>query len=120
MVLFFTGTIPLSSNISQDIPLSISDERSPYAIPIISVTTAYHSVSLIYCYVQWVNQVAGQAGYLLGCLGDGFLAAVGIWCIVFGQGSGRTSRRTGADKRMTGYPFQNTAAYDKKRDRKQT
>ena len=119
IALFFTGTIPLSSssNPSPDIP-DASDERAPYTIPIIAAATFYHAVSLIYCYVRWVNERSGQAGYLLGCLGYGVLAAMGLWCIVFGSESGRKSRRTGADKRTTGYPFANANAYDKKKDKK--
>ena len=93
--------------------------ESPYAVPIISATTLYHAVSMIYCYTSWVNQQSGQAGYFLGFVGYGSLAAMGLWLIVFGFGKGRTSKCTGADKRTTGYPFKNEAAYDKKRDRMQ-
>lgn len=38
--------------------------------------------------------------------------------MIFGTGSGHTSKRTGADKRTTGFPFKNSSAYDRKKDRK--
>jgi hypothetical protein len=37
---------------------------------------------------------------------------------MFGTSAGRMSRRTGADKRTTGFPFKNVSAYDKKKDKK--
>jgi|SRR5271156_5504959 len=112
--LFFTGSIPLSSYIGERIS---DDDRTPYAVPIISVTAAFHSVNLVYTYVSWVN--TGQVGYVMGATGYGFMAAMGLWCLIFGTEPGRLSKRTGADKRTTGFPFKNSAAYDRKRDRKQ-
>jgi hypothetical protein len=41
---------------------------------------------------------------------------MGLWCILFG-GSSHISKRTGADKRTSGWPFGNIEA-DKKRVRK--
>jgi hypothetical protein len=38
---------------------------------------------------------------------------MGLWCILFG-GSSHISKRTGADKRTSGWPFGNSEA-DKKR-----
>lgn len=38
--------------------------------------------------------------------------------MIFGTSSGHTSKRTGADKRTVGFPFKNSNAYDKKKDRK--
>lgn len=50
----------------------------------------------------------------LGTLGSGFLAAVAAWCILFASSDGRISRKTGADKRTSGYPFKNNEADRKK------
>ena len=97
----------------------LGDGGSPYALPIVAVTTVYHAASLLYCYVGWLNQQSGEVGHLLGCIGYGALTAVGLWCMIFGGESRRLSKRTGADKRTTGYPFTNATAYDKKKDRKQ-
>lgn len=41
------------------------------------------------------------------------MAAVGFWVFMFGASDGRISRKTGADKRMSGFPFKNKEA-DKK------
>ncbi|KEF56078.1 uncharacterized protein A1O9_07659 [Exophiala aquamarina CBS 119918] len=118
IVLFFTGTIPLSSSIAAPIA-SLDDSTDPkasYAVPILRVTMLFHLLTAIYCYMRYVN--VSQTGFLLGSAGYGALACMGMWCMVFGTGAGRTSKRTGADKRTTGFPFKNTSAYDKKKDRK--
>lgn len=50
----------------------------------------------------------------MGSLFSGSMAAMGLWCILFGSSNGRISRKTGADKRTSGFPFGNKEA-DKKR-----
>lgn len=45
--------------------------------------------------------------HALGAIGSGSLACMGLWCILFASGSGRISRKTGADKRTSGFPFGN-------------
>ncbi len=59
----------------------------------------------------------GSIGFLSGVVGYGFLAAMGLWCILFASSSGRISRKTGADKRTSGFPFKNAEA-EKKKGRK--
>ena len=117
-MLFFTGSIPLSSSTAEPISLEDSDPRAPYALPILYITTMFHTISLTYCYVRYVS--SGQVGFALGAAGYGLIAAVGIWCILFGTTGGRVSSRTGADKRTSGFPFKNAQAYNKKRDTKMT
>jgi hypothetical protein len=51
---------------------------------------------------------------MLGAMGSGILTAMGLWCILFGNSAARISKRTGADKRTSGWPFGNVEA-DKKR-----
>jgi hypothetical protein len=46
------------------------------------------------------------------------LAAMGLWCLLFATQDGHISRRTGADKRTSGFPFKNVEA-DKRKGRKQ-
>jgi len=41
---------------------------------------------------------------------SGSLAAMGLWCVMFGSDPGHISKRTGADKRTSGWPFGNTIA----------
>jgi hypothetical protein len=55
---------------------------------------------------------------MLGAIGSGGLAAMGLWVILFGSGS-HISKRTGADKRTSGWPFKSSEA-DKKRVPKKT
>lgn len=61
-----------------------------------------------YCYARF--HVTGQVGYLLGCMGSATLSAFGLWCVMFGGDRGHISRRTGADKRVSGFPFSNVEA----------
>jgi glutathione S-transferase len=89
---------------------------APYAKPIVLVTTFFHCLSTIYCYMRYVNY--SQSGYVLGALGYGGIACVGLWVCIFGDQKARRSKRTGADKRTSGFPFKNSAAYNKREDRK--
>lgn len=116
ILLFFTGTVPLSSSIAEPVSAEDHDPKAPYAVPILYVTTIYHALSTIITYTRWYNY--GSTPFLLGAIGYGGLACLGGWCIMFGTGSGRLSKRTGADKRAKGFPFTNTNAYNKKVDRK--
>lgn len=60
----------------------------------------------------------GQISFALGVVGSGTLAAIALWCILFATSGGRISRKTGADKRMSGFPFVNSEADKKKAGRK--
>jgi len=92
-------------------PLSSTSPSDPYATPTLIITVLYHSLTAFYCYARYSRM--NQSGFILGAVGSGALAAMGLWCILFG-GSSHISRRTGADKRTSGWPFRNTEA-DKKR-----
>lgn len=118
IMLFFTGSIPLSSSITEPISMDDSDPKAPYAVPIVRITTLFHTASLIYCYIRYMN--SAQVGFALGAVGYGLLAAMGLWCVLFATSGGKISRRTGADKRTSGFPFKNVEAYNKKRDKKMT
>ena len=115
-VVLFTGSIPLTSSISQPISLEEDDPKAPYAKPILLTTTGFHGLSFIYCYMRYVNYQ--QTGYVLGALGYGVMTLIGLWSVIFGDTKARLSKRTGADKRTSGFPFKNVQAYDKKKDRK--
>lgn len=115
-MLFFTGSIPLTSSISEPVTLEDHDPKAPYAVPILRVTTFFHALSMTHCYMRYVRYQ--QTGYMLGALGYGTLASVGLWSLVFGTTEARLSKRTGADKRTSGFPFQNAQAYNKRLDKK--
>lgn len=118
IMLFFTGSIPLSSSITEPVSMEDSDPKAPYAVPIVRVTALFHTMSMIYCYIGYMR--SRQVGFAMGAAGYGGLAAMGLWCILFATSGGKISRRTGADKRTSGFPFKNAGAYNRKRDKKMT
>lgn len=80
IVLFFTGTIPLSSSIAGpairlDEISTTNDPKAPYAVPILRVTALFHFSCAVYCYMRYVN--VAQTGFLLGSVGYGALACMG-------------------------------------------
>ncbi|WEW60722.1 hypothetical protein PRK78_006209 [Emydomyces testavorans] len=113
LTMVLTGTIPLTS--SYAISAEETDPKAPYAMPTLMVTSTFHSVAAFYAYARVVQ--GGAMAYMVGMAVYGGLSAVGLWSMLFGSTKGRISRRTGADKRTSGFPFDNTVA-DKKRQRK--
>jgi hypothetical protein len=92
-----------------------TDPKAPYAVPTLTITMLYHASMGFYCYTLWTR--FGVTSFVLGCIGSGALAAMGLWCVLFGSENGRISRRTGADKRTSGFPFKNAEA-DRKKGKK--
>lgn len=77
-----------------------------------TITLTYHCAVAFYCYTQYVS---GHAlTYTIAVAAHALFAAVGGWVLLFGTTSGHISRKTGADKRTSGFPFKNAIA-DKKR-----
>jgi hypothetical protein len=93
-------------------PAAPADTPSPYASAVILVSALYHGSAAFYSYMRFGD--AGQTGFLLGCGGSSALAVMGLWCLMF-AGSGHISRRTGADKRTSGFIFKNTEADRRKK-----
>ena len=93
-----------------------SDPKAPYAVPTLTVTTCFHTACAFIGYTQYVR--TGQSALVAGVVGYGFFAAMGLWCILFASSSGRISRKTGADKRTSGFPFSNTEADKRKAGKK--
>lgn len=56
----------------------------------------------------------GVFSFSLGTIGSGFFFAIALWCILFASSNGRISRKTGADKRTSGFPFKNVEAEKRK------
>lgn len=69
----------------------------------------YHTAVAFFAYARWAT--IGSAAFAAGVVGHALLAAVGLWCILFASSSGRISRKTGLDKRTSGYPFNNANAH---------
>lgn len=116
IMMLLTGTIPLTSTASEPVSTEDSDPKAPYAVPVLRLTMTFHALAAIYCYTSYVW--LRQSGFMLGVVGYGALAAMGLWCVMFATSGGHISRRTGADKRMSGFPFKNKEAYNQKVDKK--
>ncbi|KAK4217648.1 hypothetical protein QBC37DRAFT_414278 [Rhypophila decipiens] len=107
LIVVLSGALPLTS-------LTVSkEEGSPYTDAVVLISMFYHAWSGFYAYLRY-NSSQGQVGFLLGALGSGALATFGLWILLFADDKGHISRRTGADKRTSGFPFDNREA-DKKR-----
>ncbi|EPE25255.1 hypothetical protein GLAREA_11836 [Glarea lozoyensis ATCC 20868] len=119
MVVLLTGSVPLSSTLSDTSSAAVStdasDPKAPYAVPTLTISLLYHASTAFYAYMRYTTM--GQAGFALGVFGSGGLACMGLWCLLFASSSGRISRKTGADKRTSNFPFGNTesASYKKKK-----
>ncbi|KAI1369523.1 hypothetical protein F5Y08DRAFT_96236 [Xylaria arbuscula] len=98
-----SGSVPVGSALD-----TTAESPSPYAAPVILTTTLYHGSTAFYSWARYTS--TGRNGYFLGFAGSAGLAAFGVWCLLFGGEKGRISRRTGADKRTSGFPFRNAEA----------
>jgi len=112
LTVLLTGSVPLSSRLSEGATTSAADPKAPYALPTLTITSIFHAIYAFYTYAMWTQ--TGVLSFSLGTLGSGFLASVAMWCILFASSDGRISRKTGADKRTSGYPFKNREAEKKK------
>lgn len=115
-IMLLTGSIPLTSSISEPVSVDGDDSKAPYAVPVVRLTSIFHFIAFIYCYTSYMSYE--QTGFLLGTVGYGFFACMGLWCVMFATSGGLISKRTGADKRMAGFPFKNEKAYSTKADKK--
>ncbi|KAH6648394.1 hypothetical protein BKA67DRAFT_362704 [Truncatella angustata] len=105
-----TGALPLTSMVE-----TTTEGMSPYASAVLLITTLHHGAAAFYCWARYNG--TSQTGYLLGFVGSVALAAFGTLTLVFASEKPRLSRRTGADKRTSGWPFPNAEA-DKRKARK--
>ncbi|SMR45034.1 unnamed protein product [Zymoseptoria tritici ST99CH_3D1] len=122
VVILLSGSVPLGPQLSANISAAQEETddgtiRDPYAYPTLVVTTIYHALSAFYLYTQ-VNYgltFAFGSGLVISSL----LACLGLWVALFGTDKGRISKRTGADKRTSGFPFVNSeSAREKKKESK--
>ncbi|KAF7716901.1 Uncharacterized protein PECH_000708 [Penicillium ucsense] len=103
-----TGSIPLTSTISEPVTTEDSDPKAPYANPTLMITFLFQSASAFYAYTRFVT--TGQGIFTLGVTVNASIAAVGLWCLLFATSNGKISRKTGVDKRASGFPFANSEA----------
>ncbi|ORX93231.1 hypothetical protein BCR34DRAFT_242939 [Clohesyomyces aquaticus] len=112
-----TGSVPLSSRLTEagGTTTDSDDPKAPYALPTLTITALFHAAYAFYTYAMWTQTDVFSFG--LGTMGSGVLFCVGLWCILFASSDGRISRKTGADKRTSGFPFKNKEA-DKRKGKK--
>jgi len=117
IVVLLTGSVPLTSSISDTtnagVTTEANDPTAPYAVPVLTVSTLYHAANAFFCYARY--NTSGSIAFSLGAIGSASLASVGLWCILFASSSGRISRKTGADKRTSNFPFGNKEAASSKK-----
>ncbi|RAH47458.1 uncharacterized protein BO66DRAFT_434095 [Aspergillus aculeatinus CBS 121060] len=108
LTVMLTGSVPLTTSIAQPVTTDDSDPKAPYAVPTMMVTTVFHGASAGYAYIWWV--ATGQIAYGVGMIGYAAIAFVGVWCALFASSGGKINRKTGVDKRSSGFPFANQEA----------
>jgi hypothetical protein len=122
LTILLTGSIPLVSSVG-DVDATTTttstegeNARAPYAVPTLLVTTLFQATLAIYDYTWYLAN--GKAALGLGMVGSAAVASLGVWCLLFATSQGRVSRRTGADKRTSGFPFRNAEADKRHPERK--
>jgi len=130
LTVLLTGSVPLSSSLAEGtlstppyhcpsnktsgVSTENTDPKAPYALPTLTITALFHAATAFYCYGLWTE--TGVFSFGLGSIGSVFLGAVALWCILFASSNGKISRKTGVDKRTSGFPFKNSEA-DKRKAR---
>ncbi|TVY39274.1 hypothetical protein LOCC1_G004205 [Lachnellula occidentalis] len=109
MIILLTGSVPLTSSFSDTTSAGVTtneaDPKAPYAVPTLTISLLYHGASAFFLYARY--NTLGSTTFALGAIFYAALASVGLWCVLFASSGGRISRKTGADKRTSGFPFSN-------------
>ncbi|MCJ1471004.1 hypothetical protein MMC07_009652 [Pseudocyphellaria aurata] len=92
---------------------SSSSPSHSLALPTLVLTTAFHACTAFYAYMQYTT--TSQTAFALAVTGSGGLAAMGVWCMLFGTGGAGGKRQK---NRVSGWPFKNQAVELSKLDRK--
>lgn len=108
LTVLLTGSIPLTATIAESVSTEETDPKAPYAVPTLLLTSLFHAACASHDYA-WYS-VNGQTALAIGMVASGVLGFVGLWCLLFASSRGRISKRTGADKRTSGFPFKNAEA----------
>lgn len=85
-----------------------ANPTAPYALPALTIGLVYNCAVAFYCYSMYTTGHAMT--YTIAVAVHFVLAAMGGWIVLFGTSEGRISRRTGKDKRVSGFPFKNAEA----------
>ena len=117
VILPLTGTIPLATP-GAELDAEGNPKADPYGYPTLITTTVYHLFSAFYLYTQ-LNS-SWSLAFALGIAASGTLFFFGVWVALFGGEKSHRSKRTGADKRTSNFPFDNkeSARSIKKEDKR--
>ncbi|KAK3078630.1 hypothetical protein LTS18_007024 [Coniosporium uncinatum] len=105
LTLSLSGALPLTSGVSSF--TEAADQKAPYATATLMLTLAYHASAAFYMWTMYASY--GSTGFIIGMIGSATLATAAMWCLMFGNDS-HMSKRTGADKRTSNFPFKNAEA----------
>lgn len=108
LTILLSGSIPLTANLADPVSTDETDPKAPYAVPVLVVTSIFHAISAFYAYTAYLE--SPQTALAAGMVGYAAIAALGLWCGLFASSKGRISRKTGADKRTSAFPFKNVEA----------
>ena len=91
---------------------TLPDDRSTTATITLVSTLLYHLAMATLSYTYGSKPAMSSTLMTLGGGAHLVLGVAGLLVVVF-RGEGRTSKRTGADKRTSGFPFKNSEAAKK-------
>lgn len=119
VILPLTGTVPLATP-GAELDAEGNPKADPYGYPTLITTTIYHLFSAFYLYTQLTY--SWTLAFTLGITASGILFFFGVWVALFGGEKSRTSKKTGADKRTSNFPFDNkeSARSIKKEEKKES
>jgi len=110
LVVVLTGSVPLTSSLRAK--TDAEHPTAPYTMPTLVISLVFHAGV---AFLQYGQAMKGNgAPYYFACFVNAFLASIGLWCLLFATDGGHISRRTGADKRTSGFPFKNEEADKRK------
>ncbi|KAK5167945.1 uncharacterized protein LTR77_006512 [Saxophila tyrrhenica] len=113
-ILPLTGILPTASPSKQAQAEKEDATTDPYASPTVITTSTYHALNAFYLYTQ-LAPGSWNFGFTAGITLSGTLFCFGLWVMMFGGDKGRTSKKTGADKRTANFPFTNAESSREKR-----
>lgn len=116
--LILSGALPIDTSAFATDQDDGTINANPYAYPTLVITTFYHALQAFYLYTQTTRD--GFAfGFGAGLTVSAALFFTGVWVALFGSERSRISKRTGADKRTSNWPFNNReSAREKKKESK--
>ncbi|KAF1984758.1 hypothetical protein K402DRAFT_358770 [Aulographum hederae CBS 113979] len=107
-----TNSIPLTSSPSTSSETA-NENSNPYVQPTLFFTLLHHSLVAFYTYTRY--NTTSLNGFIFHSVISGAFAAVGLWCVLFSQDGGHIGKRSGQDKRMSGFPFGGKSAEKRKK-----